>query len=56
MTHGWRFDGLAFVLRSAYCFIRNFAATSVSLIVLSGRVGLMLLLNSAVADGTPVEL
>ena len=55
--------GLAFVLRSTYCFTRNFAAASVSLVVLSnrgvltsGRVVLMLLLNSAVAGGTPVEL
>ena len=63
MSSGWRFDGLAFVLRSAYCFIRNFAAASVSLMVLSnsgvltsGRVVQMLLLNSVVAGGTPVEL
>ena len=63
MSLGWRFDGLAFVLRSAYCFTRNCAAASVSLMVLSnsdvlisGRVVLMLLLNTAVAGGTPVEL
>ena len=60
---GWRFYGLAFILRCTYCCIRNFAAAYVSLMVLSNsgvlisaRVVLMLLLDSAVADDTPVEL
>ena len=61
--NGLLIGSLAFVLRSAYCFIRNFAAASVSLMVLpssgvliSGWVFLMLLLNNAVAGGSPVEL
>ena len=56
MSPGWRFDGLVFVLQSAYCFFRNFAAASVSLMVLANsgvlilnRVVLMLRLKSAVA-------
>ena len=63
MSPGWRFDGLAFVLQSAYCFIRNYAAAYVSFMVLSNsgvlisdRVVLMLLLNSVMAGGTLVEL
>ena len=63
MSPGWWFDGLAFVLRSAYCIIRNAAAASVSLMVLSnsdvlisGRVVVILMLNAAVTGGSPVEL
>jgi len=63
ISPGWRPDNFAFALLSAYCFIRDFALASASLMVLSdfdaslfsGRVVLMFLLKSAFAGGTPVE-